>query len=150
MERHTISLLERMSRDGRPRGFTLVELLVVIAILGILAAIALPVYTEHVRKGRRSDAVTALSAVQQAQERWRANSASYADKLETLGFSSSSSPKGYYTVSLSGVTAGGYTVTASALSDKAQSGDSKCEKMWVTLSGGNLSYGSTQAGCWAQ
>ena len=150
MERPDYSCRERMSRDGGPRGFSLVELLVVIAILAILAAIALPVYTEHVRKGRRSDAMAALSSVQQAQERWRANSASYADKLDTLGFSSASSPKGYYEISLSGVSAGGYTVMASTVSDKAQAADSKCAKMWVTLAGGNLVYGSTQPGCWAE
>jgi type IV pilus assembly protein PilE len=128
----------------------LVELLVTLAILAILAAVALPVYTEHVRKGRRSDAVAALSLVQQSQERWRANSASYADKLETLGFNSTSSAKGYYQLSLSDVSAGGYTATASAISDKAQAADSKCAQMWVTLSSGTLNYGSTQAGCWAQ
>jgi type IV pilus assembly protein PilE len=128
----------------------LIELLLVVAILGILAAIALPTYSEHVRKGRRSDAVAALSSVQQAQERWRANSAAYANTLAALGFASGTSPKGYYAISLSGVTAGGYTVTASAVSDKAQAGDAKCAQMWVTLAGGNLIYGSTQPGCWAE
>ena len=60
-----------------PRGFTLVELMITMLIIGILAAIAIPAYNDSVRKSRRSDAMTALAAVQQAQERWRGSNASY-------------------------------------------------------------------------
>jgi len=44
-----------MSRDEK--GFTLIELLVVIIIIGILAAIAIPVYLNQREKGWRSQAV---------------------------------------------------------------------------------------------
>lgn len=131
-------------------GFTLIELMVVLAVAGILAAVALPSYLEQVRKGRRSDAVSALSSVQQAQERWRANRSTYADELSALGFATNYSPKGYYELSLSNVGPGGYTVTARAVSGRAQDGDSRCARMWVTLSRGDLSYQSTSPECWAQ
>lgn len=124
--------------------------MIVLALIGILAAIALPIYTEHVRKGRRSDAVTALSAIQQAQERWRANSPSYADQLATLGFNSSYSPKGYYALSLSDVGPSGYVVTASVVSSAVQAADSKCASMWVKLERGNISYLSSSPGCWPE
>ena len=42
------------------RGFTLIEVMVVVAIVAILAAIAMPSYTEHVRKGNRAQAGAAL------------------------------------------------------------------------------------------
>ncbi len=131
-------------------GFTLIELLIVVAIAAILAAVALPVYVEQVRKGRRSDAVAALSAIQQAQERFRANNASYADQLVTLGFASAYSPKEYYVLELVDVSNTGYTVSASAVTGRAQAGDNKCARMAVRLQAGRIIYESTQPGCWSE
>jgi len=66
------------------RGITLIELLVVIVIVGILAGIAIPVYTSYMQRGRRADAKTALEQLGAAQEMFRAENGSYSTNLLQL------------------------------------------------------------------
>ena len=80
-------------------GFTLIELMIAVAVVGILAMVAMPSLLDSIRKSRRSEAFAAVAALQQAQERWRSNNQNYTTTLSELGFASSTTSSGYYTLS---------------------------------------------------
>jgi len=44
-----------------PQGFSLIELMIVVVIVAILSAIAIPAYTDYVRRAKISDATSSLS-----------------------------------------------------------------------------------------
>ena len=58
-------------------GVTFIELIIVIVVVGILAAIAIPIYTSYMQRGRRADAKTALEQLRAAQEMRRAEQGGY-------------------------------------------------------------------------
>jgi type IV pilus assembly protein PilE len=125
------------------RGFTLIELAMVLAVVGILSAVAVPSYQAHLAKARRSEAVTALTRLQLAQESFRANHGSYAlalPLLRGLGV-----PLTHYRIELAAAHANGYTARATALAE-APLGDG-CRQLSLTVADGLPTVGPTER-CW--
>ncbi|MEQ1637791.1 MAG: type IV pilin protein [Methylococcales bacterium] len=133
------------------RGFTLIELLIAVAILGIIAAIAVPSYSENIKQSKRKEAQAALVSFANAMEMWKMqNNNSY------LGAGPSGAATGAptvfstvvpvsggtvtYNLTISAAAATTYTVSAAPVST-----DSKCGTLTLTNTGVTS---PTTAGCW--
>ena len=137
----------------RSRGFTLIELMIVLAIVATLAAAAYPSYMDSIRKARRSDAGDALLYIQQLQEKYRANHTSFGTSLGAgvggIGYSSTKSSSGYYTMTLTGTSATGYTITATAVTGKSQVKDAGCKVLTIVASNTNPRGSKGPTACWS-
>jgi type IV pilus assembly protein PilA len=58
-------------KKKQEKGFTLIELLIVIAIIGILSAIAIPMYKQNVIRARMAEAVNAIRYIATALTGYR-------------------------------------------------------------------------------
>ena len=122
-------------------GITLLELMVVVAVVAILAAVAYPSFTDGLRKSRRAEAMKGLLTMQLKQEEFRISNTAYSTTPSQVGNPTSD----YYTFSISGATATGYTLIATAkgaqIGDKVGSTD--CDELTI-----NKADIKTPAECW--
>jgi len=104
------------------KGLTLIELLIVIVIIGVLAAIAVPLYSGYMTRARRADAKTALEQLRAGQEMRRAERGSYTADLVALrdtwgGPGDANFRVGDYTITMV-ATSTTYTGTATAFTSR--------------------------------
>lgn len=99
------------------KGMTLIEVLTVVVIVGILAAIAIPVYTNYMQRARRVDAKTALEQLRAGQEMRRAEKGGYSTNLTELQttWGVHVNPVGDYNLQW----AGGFALTANSFTAQA-------------------------------
>ena len=75
----------RKMQEENEGGFTLIELLVVIIIIGILAAIAIPVFLNQRQKGWDAAIKSDLRNAATAEETWLTDNGAYATTAAQLG-----------------------------------------------------------------
>lgn len=96
------------------KGFTLVEIMIVVAIIGILASIAIPSYTEYVKRGKAAEATSNLADIKSRMEQCFQDHKDYSHASCTALCAAPADSK-YFDYSCAGSTAETYTLTAAAV-----------------------------------
>ena len=84
----------RRRRQKKPIGFTLIEIAFSFVILGILFAVAVPLYTGYIDQARNETAISDIRACSLALARYYSDNGSYPDALAEAGCSPSLDPWG--------------------------------------------------------
>lgn len=107
------------------RGFTMIELMIAIAVLGILAAVAIPAYTNYVVRGNRAAAQQHLLDLAQRQQQFLADARTYKNSVSELNMTTPAAVSKHYTIAI--VTGDGppptFTITAKPIDGSKQAAD---------------------------
>ena len=130
----------------RQSGFTLLELMIVVVVIAILAAIAVPSYSEYTIRSRLTEAYSGLASAQSSAEQFWSNNRTYVGFNSAAGFPAATSN---FTYNLSNQTASTYTITAAAVATSPVKGfaftiDQNGTKATTTVPTG----WTTSATCW--
>lgn len=135
------------------RGFTLVEIMIVVAIVGILATVAVPMYTSYMARGKLVDAQSTLTTARVALEQYYQDNRTYVSTATktspcpaaTTYFTYTCTPQAnYFLITASSAAnqglgaAGSYVYTIDSSNAKATTkfaGSTSSATCWITKTG---------------
>lgn len=142
---HTSVCFDKKSLT-KNKGFTLIELMITVAIIGVLAAIALPSYSDYVKRGYAVDATNTLASMRaKLEQHYQDNRAYTTVGAFTTPCTASTVGKFNITCTLAANT---FTVTATGTGPAAgftYSINQSNQQATVSLPSG---WGSATTACW--
>ncbi|HUQ09065.1 MAG TPA: type IV pilin protein [Steroidobacteraceae bacterium] len=135
------------------RGVTLLEILVVLLVVGIIAALAMPSYRQHMVRVNRTEATSTLYEIASAEERHYLHRGSYTSDVtgappEGLGLARDGAHRYEYTVSIAG-DGQSFIARATPVRDGGQDSDAECLGFSLDHRGRRAVSGSRDtSSCW--
>jgi type IV pilus assembly protein PilE len=112
----------------KQHGFTVIEIMIAMAVVGILAAIALPNYTQYMQRSKITEATSQLSATRVRLEQWFQDNRTYCAAAgcptcpATVISTAPAQPIKYFSFAGNCATAGTYTITATGVAGEGMGG----------------------------
>ena len=103
--------------DYRQQGFTLIELMIVVVVIGILSAVAMPAYTDYVKRGKAAEATSTLADLRIKMEQYFQDHQQYTNvSVAVLApCSPGAGTTKYFTYSCTTQTVSTYTISAAPI-----------------------------------
>lgn len=131
------------------RGFTLVELMIVVVVISILAAVAMPAYTNYVIRGKITEATTNLSSLRVSMEQYYQDNRTYQNGGTACGATMPAAPAvQYFTFTCNAPTSTTYTITATganSMNGFTYTVDQANSKQTTAVPAG---WGTAPVNCW--
>jgi len=155
-------MARRIMQPPAAAGFSLIELMVTVTIAAILLAIAIPGYQTFIRKGRRTEAKTAVLDLAGREETLFSTTNAYSNVPSAVGYGAGVFPlnfgNNYYTIAATvpnpAAPAGtpSFLVTAVPAAGSSQLLDTNCQAFTVdqlgTQKATDAGGADTSASCW--